>query len=200
MDACCDVREIPAHQRRVLQRVLAVNALMVVLELSAATLAHSTSLLADAADMLGDALVYAFSLWVVGRGPAWQARAALAKGTVMAAFGAAVAVESVLKLFRGVVPSAEVIGGVGTLALAANALCLTLLWRRRHDDVNMRSAWLCSRNDVAANVGVLAAAGGVAATGSAWPDIVIGLAIAAVFAGSALDVMRAARRALPSSA
>jgi Co/Zn/Cd efflux system component len=114
----------------------------------------------------------------------------------MAAFGAAVAVEAALKLVRGVVPSAELIAGVGALALAANALCLALLWRRRADDLNMRSAWLCSRNDVAANLGVPAAAGGVAATGSAWPDVAIGLAIAALFAGSAVDVLRAARRAL----
>jgi Co/Zn/Cd efflux system component len=82
------------------------------------------------------------------------------------------------------------------LALAANALCLALMCRRRADDLNMRSAWLCSRNDVAANLGVLAAAGGVAATGSAWPDVAIGLAIAALCAGSAVDVLRAARRAL----
>jgi Co/Zn/Cd efflux system component len=199
MDACCEVREVPAHQRRVLQWVLAVNAAMFVLELGAAGVAHSTSLLADATDMLGDALVYAFSLWVVGRGPVWEARAAFTKGAVMAVFGAGVASEAVVKLVRGVVPSAEVIGGVGALALAANAVCLMLLWRRRHDDVNMRSAWLCSRNDVAANVGVLAAAGGVAVTGSAWPDVVIGLAIAALFAGSAVDVVRDARRALIAS-
>jgi Co/Zn/Cd efflux system component len=126
------------------------------LELGASVLAHSTSLLADSMDMLGDALVYAFSLWVVARGPLWQRRAALVKGAVMAAFGAAVAVEAALELVRGVVPSAELIAGLG----------------------------------------VLAAAGGVAATDSAWPDVAIGLAIAALFAGSAVDVLRAARRAL----
>jgi len=180
----------------VLRLVLAVNAAMSALDLGASVLAHSTSLLSDSMDMLGDALVYGFSLWVVARGPLWQARAALAKGAVMAAFGAAVAVEAALKLVRGVVPSAELIAGVGALALAANALCLARLWRRRADDLNMRSAWLCSRNDVAANLGVPAAAGGVAATGSAWPAVAIGLAIAALFAGSAVDVLRAARRAL----
>jgi Co/Zn/Cd efflux system component len=199
VDACCEIREVPERQRRVLRLVLAVNAAMFALELGASVLAHSTSLLADSMDMLGDALVYAFSLWVVARGPRWQARAALAKGAVMAAFGAAVAVEAALKVVRGVVPSAELIGGVGALALAANALCLALLWRRRADDLNMRSAWLCSRNDVMANLGVLAAAGGVAATGSAWPDVAIGLAIAALFARSAVDVLRAARRALTAS-
>jgi Co/Zn/Cd efflux system component len=199
MDACCDVREIPAHQRRILTVVLAVNAVMFVIEIGAAAIAHSTSLFADGMDMLGDALVYALSLWVVGRGPVWQARAAFAKGAAMGAFGAGVALEAASKLLLGVVPTADVIGAVGTLALAANALCLMLLWRRRDDDVNMRSAWLCSRNDVAANVGVLLAAAGVAATGSAWPDIAIGLAIAALFARSALGVVRAARRTLSAS-
>jgi len=199
MDACCDVREVPAHQRRILTAVLAVNAVMFVVELGAAVTAHSTSLFADGMDMLGDTLVYALSLWVVGRGPVWQARAAFAKGAAMGALGAGVALEAVSKLVLGVVPTANVIGGVGALALAANALCLVLLWRRRDDDVNMRSAWLCSRNDVAANVGVLVAAAGVAATDSAWPDIAIGLAIAALFARSALGVVRAACRALSAS-
>jgi Co/Zn/Cd efflux system component len=93
------------------------------------------------------------------------------------------------------VPSPELMVGVGLLALAANAGVLALLWRRRADDVNMRSAWLCSRNDVVANLGVLAAAVGVATTGSAWPDILVGLAIGGLFAGSAVEVFRAARPA-----
>jgi Co/Zn/Cd efflux system component len=197
MDACCEVKiEIPECQRRVLRLVLWINTTMFVVELGASLLAHSTSLLADSVDMLGDAIVYAFSLYVVGRGIVWPARAALLKGAIMAAFGLAVVLEVALKIARGLVPDADLMGGVGVLALAANAACLALLWRRRGDDINMRSVWLCSRNDVVANLAVLVAAAGVHLTGSAWPDIVVGLLIAAMFGRSALNVIRAARREL----
>jgi cation diffusion facilitator family transporter len=192
-DCCAAPAAVAADQRRVLVVVLALNAAMFLVELGAGLLAGSTALLADSVDMLGDALVYGFSLWVVGRGGRWAARGALLKGVIMAAFGAGVLLEIVFKVVRGVVPSAEVMGGVGVLALAVNGAVLALLWRRRGDDVNMRSAWLCSRNDVLANAGVLVAAVAVGASGSAWPDIVVGLAIAGLFAGSALDVLRSAR-------
>lgn len=199
MRDCCDVRPVPDGQRRVLRVVLAINLAMFVVELAAGLLAHSTALLADSADMLGDAIVYGFSLYVIGRGPAWQARAALLKGTIMAAFGAGILVEVGTKLVRGVTPSAELMSGVGLLALAANASVLGFLWRHRADDLNMRSVWLCSRNDVVANAGVILAALAVALTGSAWPDIVIGLAIAGLFVASAVDVIRAALRPVASS-
>ena len=197
MKDCCEIAaEVPARQRRVLQIVLAINVTMFVVELVTSRLAHSTALLADSVDMLGDAMVYGFSLYVVGRGTGWVARSALLKGTVMAAFGAGVLVEVGLKLARGVVPAAGIMTGVGLLALIANGATLLVLWRRRADDINMRSAWLCSRNDVTANAGVLLAGVGVALTGSAWPDIVGGLLIAALFSASAVDVIRAARREL----
>ena len=195
MDACCRVHEVPARQRRVLHVVLWINVAMFVVELAAGLVAGSTALVADSVDMLGDAVVYGFSLYVVGRGLAWQARAARLKGVLMAAFGAGVLLEVAVKLARGTVPAAGLMGGVGALALAANALCLVLLWPRRGDDVNMRSAWLCSRNDVAANLGVLLAAAGVALAGAAWPDIAMGLAIAALFSWSAVSVIVEARRA-----
>ncbi|PYN87435.1 MAG: cation transporter, partial [Candidatus Rokuibacteriota bacterium] len=154
---------------------------------------HSTALLADSVDMLGDAIVYGFSLYVVGRGTAWQARAALLKGGIMAAFGAGVLAEVVVKIARGLVPSPDLMIGIGCLAFAANGAVLIFLWRHRGDDINMRSAWLCSRNDVIANASVLLAAGGVALTGSAWPDILVGLAIALMFGTSAVQVLRDAR-------
>ena len=188
--------DVPARQRLVLQIVLGINAGMFLVEFGAGLLAGSTALLADSVDMLGDALVYGFSLYVVSRGPVWQARAALLKGAVMAVFGLGVLAEAVLKIVRGIVPAAGLMGGIGLLALAANVVCLFLLWRRRADDINIRSAWLCSRNDVMANVGVLVAAGVVALTGSAWPDVTVGLLIAAMFVMSATSVVREARRAL----
>jgi Co/Zn/Cd efflux system component len=104
--------------------------------------------------------------------------------------------EVVVKLFRGTVPAAEIMAPMGAAALVANTACLWFLWRRRGDDINMRSAWLCSRNDVVANVGVLVAAAGVAATGFVWPDVLMGLAIAALFSASAIGVLRDAARAV----
>jgi Co/Zn/Cd efflux system component len=197
MRSCCKISgEIPAGQRRVLQIVLWVNAAMFVTEFGASLVAHSTALLSDSVDMLGDAIAYGFSLYAVARGPVWQARAALLKGTIMAAFGLGVLAEVTLKVIRGVVPAADVIGAVGVVALVANVLCLVLLARHRNDDINMRSAWLCSRNDVVANAGVLLAAVGVGLTSTAWPDITIGLAIAVMFGASAIAIIRAARREL----
>ena len=200
MSECCRIlTDVSLVQRRVLRIVLALNLAMFVLEAGAGLAAASTALLADSADMLGDALVYGVSLYAVGRGGAWTARAAALKGWLMAAFGAAVLGQAAIKIARGAEPQAEVMGVVGLVALAANALCLVLLWRLRAHDVNMRSAWICSRNDVTANAAVLAAAGAVTLTGSPWPDVLVGLAIAALFASSARGVLRDARRATESA-
>jgi Co/Zn/Cd efflux system component len=199
VDDCCEVREIPSGQRRVLHAVLWINAAMFLTESVAGVIANSTALLADSVDMLGDAIVYGVSLYVIGRGSVWQARAAQLKGVVMAAFAVGVLAQVAAKIARGIVPTVEVMGAVGALALAANLVCLGLLWRRRGDDINMRSAWICSRNDVFGNAAVLAAAGATAATGSPWPDIVIGLLVAAVFARSAVLVLREARRAVAAA-
>lgn len=194
MSDCCTVAtEVPADQRRLLLWVLGINAAMFLVECGVGLAVRSTALLADSVDMLGDALVYGFSLYVIRRGAAWQSRAALLKGVVMAAFGAGVLIEVAGKLVGDVVPPAPVMGGLGLLALAANLICLALLSRRKDDDINMRSAWLCSRNDVLANGGVLLAAAGVGITGTGWPDIVIGLLIAAMFVSSAIGVIHDAR-------
>jgi cation diffusion facilitator family transporter len=199
MKDCCEVMsDVPAEQRRVLLIVFWINSAMFLVEFGAGLLADSTALLADSVDMLGDAFVYGFSLYVVSRGILWQARASMLKGLVMAGFALGVLGEALVKVARGGVPSPDLMGGVGLLALTVNLACLVLLWRRRTDDINMRSAWLCSRNDVAANVGVLVAAAGVAATGSAWPDIAVGLVIAAMFGSSSVRVLLDARRALGS--
>jgi Co/Zn/Cd efflux system component len=195
MDSCCEVRPIvEKRQRHVLRIVLWINLAMFALELAAGLIAHSTALLADSVDMLGDAIVYGFSLYVISRGPVWQARGALLKGSIMAAFAVGIAVEVSMKLAAGVTPSADIMSVAGVVALAANASALALLWRHRSDDLNLRSAWLCSRNDVIANAGVLVAAASVAVTQTAWPDIVIGAAIAALFGTSAVSVLRAAIR------
>ena len=189
-----------ARQRRVLRVVLWINLGMFAAELVAGLIAHSTALLADSADMLGDAIVYGFSLYVIARAPLWQHRAALLKGLIMAGFGIGIAAEVASKLARGLTPEAGIMWVVALAALVANAYVLARLWRHRADDINMRSAWLCSRNDVIANAGVLLAALGVGWSGSAWPDILVGLAIAALFASSAVGVIRDALAAPQPSA
>ena len=197
MRDCCEIRaEVPEGQRRVLRIVLGVNAVMFVVELVSGIRGHSTSLVGDSVDMLGDAIVYGASLHALGRGALWQARVALGKGLIMAAFGIGVLVEVATKLQRGLMPASEIMGAVGLLALGANAACLLLLWRHRADDLNMRSAYICSLNDVAGNAGVLLASVGVGLLGSAWPDIAVGLLIAGMFGASAVRVIGKARRQL----
>src|SRR5438046_2801972 len=173
---------------------------MFVAEGVAGLLAHSTALLADSADMLGDTIVYGFSLYAVGRAARWQGRAALLKGGIMAFFGLGVLGEAGVKLAESLVPTAPLMAGMGLLALAVNTCVLGFLWRHRGDDLNMRSAWLCSRNDVIANLGVLLAAGGVALSGTSWPDVIVGLAIAVLFSLSAVQVIGAAARQMGQAA
>jgi cation diffusion facilitator family transporter len=193
-DKACEVAALRERHGAVLKIVLAINATMFIIEVVAGLLAQSTALLADALDMFGDALVYGFSLYVIARNGRWKAAAALLKGTIMGAFGLAVLGEAVYKVFSPTVPRADVIGAIGVLALLANVACLILLWRHRTDDINMQSTWLCSRNDVLANLGVLVAAIGVRVFHAGWPDLLIGTVIASLFLASAVRVTRQALR------
>lgn len=195
-DKTCEIEALRDRQSSILKIVLAINAVMFLIELTAGLLAGSVSLIADSLDMLGDALVYGFSIYVVARGARMKAKAALLKGGIMAAFGLFVFGQAVYKMVVPLVPVFEAIGIIGVLALAANSLCLLLLWRHRADDINMSSVWLCSRNDIIANVSVLCAAVGVWLTGSGWPDILVGLGLAALFLRSALFVLRSAKKEL----
>jgi Co/Zn/Cd efflux system component len=140
--------------------------------------------------MLGDSLVYGFSLYVLWRSAAWKAKAALLKGTIMAVFGAGVLLEVIHKIISGTIPSAKTMGIIGALVLLGNGICFLVLFRHRSDDLNMRSTWLCSRNDIIANLAVLIAAIGVKVFAASWPDIVVGTAIAALFLRSAFTVLR----------
>ena len=142
--------------------------------------------------MLGDTLVYAFSLYVLNKSLVWRGRTAIIKGFVMLAFGLGVLLEAGLKLQAGIIPVVSVIGWIGTLALTANVFSFALLWRHRAGDINLRSAWLCSRNDVVANGAVLVAAALVLQLQSVWPDILAGVGIAALFLWTALQVLREA--------
>ena len=200
MDACCDTKAeelntLRDKHRKVLILVLAINAVLFIVEAIAGFLAHSTALLADSLDMFGDSLVYGFTLYVLWRSAESKAIAAMLKGAIMAVFGFGVLIEAVYKMLAGVVPAAETMGIIGLLVLLGNGLCFLLLFQHRSDDLNMRSTWLCSRNDIIANAGVLLAAGGVAYFNSLWPDVVVGLVIAVLFLRTAFDVLRESIRA-----
>ena len=188
MDACCTTT-VRQQQRHVLQLVLAVNATMFCVEFGAGLVARSTALLGDSLDMLGDTLVYAFSLYVLNKNRAWRARSALIKGGVMLAFGLGVFVTAIVRLQAGVIPLVPAMVGIGALALMANTACFALLWRHRASDLNLRSTWLCSRNDLVANGAVIVAALLVAQLQSVWPDVLIGVGIAGLFVWTAFGVL-----------
>ena len=178
--------------RRILWAVLAINAAMFVIEGSAGLGAGSVSLQADSLDFMGDAVNYALALFVLGRTIRWRAGAALAKAAAMVVFGLWVLGSALYHALTGGVPSALVMGGVGTLALVANVTCALLLFRYRQGDANMRSVWLCTRNDAFGNIAVVVAASGVLASGTLWPDLAVGLLLAGLALFSALEIARQA--------
>ncbi|MDR4493150.1 MAG: cation diffusion facilitator family transporter [Nitrospirales bacterium] len=193
-NATCEIEKLQTRQSHTLKIVLGINAGMFIVEIVSGIMARSTALLADSLDMLGDALVYGVSLYVVKKNDFWKAMAALFKGLLMLVFGGCVLAEGVYKLLYPAIPSYETIGVIGLLALSANGVCFLLLRRHRSEDINMRSVWLCSRNDILANVLVLIAAAGVWMTASQWPDLLVGLGIATIFLRSAFFVIRDAWR------
>jgi cation diffusion facilitator family transporter len=195
-DDDCFPSALRGEQARVLKIVLAVNVVMFLIEGVGGLLFNSVALLGDAMDMLEDALVYALSLYVIDRGPRWKARAALVKGGVMFLLGAGVLLQTIRQAISGVVPVAGGMGMIGFAALVANACCLMLLYKHRGDDLNMRSTWLCSRNDVIANAGVLLAAVLVQWLGSPWPDIAMGGIVAAMILVSSVGLLREVRKEL----
>ena len=195
MDSCCETT-VRQQQRHVLQWVLAINATMFCVEFGVGLAARSTALLGDSLDMLGDSLVYAFSLYVLSKDNRWRAGSALIKGLVMLAFGLGVLVDAALKVQADIIPIVPAMVGIGVLALAANSVCFALLWRHRTSDINLRSTWLCSRNDLAANGAVIVAAFLVARFQSVSPDVLVGVGIAALFLWTAVHVLRDAVSAL----
>ncbi len=176
--------------RRVLWAVLAINATMFVVEIGAGLAAGSASLQADALDFLGDAGNYATSLFVIGMALRYRAIAALAKGATMGLFGLWVIATVVWHALAGTVPEPITMGAVGVAALVANAASFGLLWAYRHGDSNMRSVWICSRNDVIGNLAVLLAALGVFGAGTGWPDIIVAAVMAALALQGAWVVIR----------
>ncbi|WP_449191825.1 cation transporter [Thauera sp.] len=190
----CDAGAASPRFRQALWIALGVNAAMFVVEFVAGLAVGSVALWADALDFAGDAANYALSLMVLSWGLLWRARAALLKGVVMTLFGAAVVVRALWAFQHGLVPEPLTMGAVGVLALLANAGVALLLYRFRGGDANMRSVWLCSRNDAIGNLAVILAAAGVFGTGSGLPDLVVALVMSSLALWSGLDIIRHARR------
>lgn len=181
----------PAY-RRALWAVIALNAVMFFVEISAGALAGSQALKADALDFLADAVTYGLSLWVIGRPLALRARVAILKGLSLLCMGLWVFGSTVWLAFGPGLPRAEVMGIVGFMALAANLASVLILMRYRDGDANVRSVWLCSRNDAIGNVAVIGAAALVAITVTPWPDLVVAAAMSGLFLSSATQILRRA--------
>jgi Co/Zn/Cd efflux system component len=197
-DHCCNPQTVARTQRyrSILWIALAVNLGMFAVEIAAGARAGSTSLLADSLDFLGDAGNYAISLWVLGLGIIARARASLFKALCMLAFALGVLSMALWQAFTDQLPDAQTMGAVGMLALLANLGVAALLYAYREGDSNMRSVWLCTRNDALGNIAVLLAALGVFGTGSAWPDLLVASGMASLALTSAYQIMLQARREL----
>jgi Co/Zn/Cd efflux system component len=203
MDCCDHCHTLDPHRgnagyRRVLWAVLGINVAMFLIEIGAGVATGSASLQADALDFFGDAANYAISLFVVGMALRYRAMAALAKGSTMGLFGLWIIGTAIWHALQGTLPSAFTMGAVGFLALAANAASFGLLWMYRDGDANMRSAWICTRNDVLGNLAVLIAAAGVFGTGTGWPDVIVAAIMAALAVQGAVTVIRQAMAELRS--
>lgn len=193
-DNCCqnkasELSKLKKQQAGVLWAVLFINVVMFIVEFGAGIRANSLSLTGDSLDMLGDALVYASSLYVINKSSKAQAGSAFLKGIIMFLLAIGVFARASHQLFAGAIPEPTVMSAVGTIALLANLLCLLLLTKHRKDNLNMSSVWLCSRNDIIANTSVLVAAGLVFLTHSVLPDLAVGLLLTFVFTTSAGKVL-----------
>ena len=201
MSGCCDggcsvnaLRE--ERQRGTLKTVLGINAVMFFVIAVAAIYGGSTALLANSFDNFGDAITYALSLYAVSRGTSTKAKVALFKGALILLAALIVTGQIIYKIYVPSVPIFEAMGIFGILGLTANSICLFLLWRHRHEDVNMSSVWECSRNDIASDLSVIVAAGAVWLLGSGWPDIIVALALVILLYHSAFRVISSAKSEL----
>ena len=195
-DSGCSIDVLRERQRGTLQVVLIINAVMFLVIVAAALYGRSTALFADSLDNLGDALTYGLSLYVVSRSASAKAKVALFKGILIFLGACAVLGQIIYKLFVPSTPIFEIMGAFSLLGIAANSVCLYLLWKHRNEDVNMSSVWECSRNDIASNISVFVAAGAVWLTGSGWPDILVALGLVWLLLRSAYRVISSAREEL----
>ena len=193
-DSCStdNIAKASQQQKRVLIIVLVINAGMFIVEFAAGIISHSTALMADSLDMLADAMIYALGLFALGRAEHWKNRAALTSGIFQMILGLGILVQPIYLLSSNNLPDAFNMGVFGVLALVANTVSFMLLMAYRDGDINMRATWICTRNDMINNVGVLIAAGLVYWLSSPLPDIIIGLMIAGIVMWSASGVIKEA--------
>jgi Co/Zn/Cd efflux system component len=184
---------VSAPFKRALWIVIAINGVMFVVEMMAGFVSSSQALKADALDFLGDTITYGLSLYVIGMPIILRARTALFKGASLAGMGLWVLGSTIYYSFFTVQPQAEIMGSIGVLALVANLLSVVVLLKYRDGDSNVRSVWLCSRNDAIGNVAVIIAAGGVWSSGTAWPDLAVAAMMAGLFLWSSFSIIRQAR-------
>ncbi|MBI5276787.1 MAG: cation transporter [Burkholderiales bacterium] len=201
---CCHTPEpqahVPAAYRRVLWIALIVNALMFAVEVGAGIASGSVALLADAIDFFADAANYGVSIAVLAFGLVWRSRVAMLKATTMLAFAVFVIGRAAWSAVAGGVPEPATMGAVGALALAANLSVAAMLYAWRNGDADMRSVWLCTRNDAIGNVAVMVAALGVFGSGTAWPDLAVAAIMAGLSASAGWSVLRQARREISAAA
>ncbi len=190
-DTSCGIDCAPDPRfRRALWIVLVINLAMFGVEMVSGLFAHSVSLQADALDFLGDSANYILTLMVLGMSMRWRSAVALVKGATMGLFGLWIIGQATWNLYYGALPGAFVMGSIGFLALVANVTSAGLLYAFRSGNANMRSVWLCSRNDAIGNIAVMLAAGGVFSLGSAWPDLVVALVMAGLALSSSVLILR----------
>lgn len=199
-DCDCDFEANSKAERRTLAAVLIINAVMFVVELTAGILANSTGLTADSFDMFADASVYAVSFYAVGRSARIRGRAALSSGVLQVILGVGVLVDVARRVVAGGEPISTVMLVVGGIALMANVMCLALLAKHRNGDVNLRASWIFSTNDVIANLGVIFSGFLVWVTASRFPDLVIGVVIAALVVRGGVKIIKEARVSLAPAA
>lgn len=197
-DSGCSTPAVSPGFRKALWVALAINLVMFVVEIVGGLRSGSVSLLADAIDFAGDAANYGITLVVLSMGLVWRSRAAMVKGLSMLAFGVFVLGRAGWAIYADVVPEPLTMGVVGSLALVANVIVAVMLYTFREGDSNMRSVWLCSRNDAIGNIAVMIAAAGVLGTGSGWPDLIVALVMAGLALSAGFSVVRQARRELAS--
>lgn len=193
MAGCCAPHAEDQQQRHLLWVVLTLNAVMFIVEFVSGYIAQSSGLIADSLDMLADALVYGLSLYAVGRAVTFKARAAMVSGSLQLTLGCLVLLDVLKRSLFGSEPQVDIMYLIGFIALAVNITCFVLLYKFRSGDVNMRASWICSRNDMLSNCGVLFSAWLVGLTGQSWPDLVIGSLIAIAVIISSVGVIKSAR-------
>jgi cation diffusion facilitator family transporter len=187
---CDSLKGLVQKQKKILWIVLSINAVMFFVEYLLGFFAHSQALMADSLDMFGDALAYASTLYVINMNLRAKVRSSQFKAWIMIFLGLSVLAKTVYSMMNGFVPTEKIMLSVALMALAANAFCLWLLSKHKNDDINFKSVWICSRNDIISNSSVIVAAILVGLVQHPWPDIVVGLGIAVLFLKSAIDILK----------